>query len=53
LTRKLKEPDDLGFEYETQLISDGITTTIMKCRTYYESIINHKWYTMKYDLKKK
>ncbi len=41
------------FEYETKLIDNDITYEIAKYASYIDTLLNHKWYTMKYDLKKK
>ncbi len=53
VTAKYEDLDNLNLEYETQLTYYGNTTPIARHKTYIDAMIAHKWYTMKYKLKKR
>ena len=50
--------NDGTVEYVTELFGGESSTItqkieICRCYSYFDAILKHKWYTMKYDLKKK
>ena len=57
ITAQLSKEDGT-FEYVTELFSgEGRSMDqkieLCRCYTYFDATLNHKWYTMKYDLKKR